>query len=294
MTAPRPPRRDPAPSRWAYRMQRLWLTPVFRALFRIGLPLVLIGGPVTVWLADDTRRAALVSAAEGFREDFQNRPEFMVSLIAVEGAAPDLAEAIRGRLNLALPISSFDIDLDTAQRRVQVLDAVARVEIAVRAGGVLQVAVTERTPALVWRNDGELDLVDATGHRVASLAGRADRADLPLIVGDGANRAAPEALELIAAAAPIGHRIRGLVRVGERRWDVVLDRDQRILLPEGQAAALAALQRFLAEDARTDILNRDVADVDLRLAHRPVLRLTPYAGLQLRRGRGLEPMETDL
>jgi cell division protein FtsQ len=275
-------------------MQRLWLTPLFRTLFRLGLPLVLIGGPVAAYLADDTRRAALVTAAETFREDFQRRPEFMVSLIAVEGAAPELAEAIRGRLNLSLPMSSFDIDLDAAQDRVQALDAVARAEIAVRAGGVLQVAITERTPALVWRNDGGLDLVDASGHRVASLAARADRADLPLIAGAGADGAAPEALELLTAAAPIAHRIRGMVRVGERRWDVALDRDQRILLPEGQAAALAALQRFLAEDARSDILNRDVADVDLRLAHRPVIRLTPYAGLQLRRGRGLEPMETDL
>jgi cell division protein FtsQ len=275
-------------------MQRLWLTPLFRTLFRIGLPLALIGGPVALYLADDARRAALVTAAAAFREDFQNRPEFMVSLISVEGAAPELAEAIRSRLNLTLPQSSFDIDLAAAQDRVQALDAVARVEIAVRAGGVLQVAITERTPALVWRNDGGLDLVDAAGHRVASLAARADRADLPLIAGVGAAAAAPEALELIAAAAPVAHRIRGLVRVGERRWDIALDRDQRILLPEGQAAALAALQRFLAEDARADILNRDVADVDLRLAHRPVIRLTPYAGLQLRRGRGLEPMETDL
>jgi cell division protein FtsQ len=191
-------------------------------------------------------------------------------------------------------MSSFDIDLDAAQDRVQALDAVARAEIAVRAGGVLQVVITERVPAFVWRNDGGLDLVDASGHRVASLAARADRADLPLIAGEGADLAAAEAAALIAAAQPVAHRIRGLVRVGARRWDVALDRDQRILLPEGQAAALAALQRFLAEDARADILNRDVADVDLRLAHRPVVRLTPYAGLQLRRGRGLEPMETDL
>ncbi|HEX9858962.1 MAG TPA: cell division protein FtsQ, partial [Paracoccaceae bacterium] len=32
--APAAARRDPAPSRAAYRMQRLWLTPVFRAVMR--------------------------------------------------------------------------------------------------------------------------------------------------------------------------------------------------------------------------------------------------------------------
>jgi cell division protein FtsQ len=31
-------RRDPAPSRLTYRVQRLWLTPLFRALLRSGCP----------------------------------------------------------------------------------------------------------------------------------------------------------------------------------------------------------------------------------------------------------------
>ena len=35
---PEPGKRDPAPSRWAYRMQRLWLTPVVRRMARVGLP----------------------------------------------------------------------------------------------------------------------------------------------------------------------------------------------------------------------------------------------------------------
>lgn len=287
-------RRDPAPSRLAWRMQRMWLTPLFRLTFRLGLPLVIVGGPVALYLADDVRRAALVTAAAEFREEFEARPEFAVGLISVEGAAPDLAQAIRRRLNLTLPMSSFDIDLAAARDRVQALDAVARADLAIRAGGVLEVAIVERVPALVWRDGAALHLIDRSGHRVASLAARSDRADLPLIAGEAAPAATAEALELLAAAAPIGPRIRGLVWVGERRWDLVLDRDQRVLLPEGRAAALAALQRFLAEDAREDLLARDVAAVDLRLSHRPVLRLTPYAGLQLRRGRGLEPMETEL
>ena len=41
-TKPAAPRRDPAPSRWAYRMNRLWLTPLFRAALRVGLPAFLV------------------------------------------------------------------------------------------------------------------------------------------------------------------------------------------------------------------------------------------------------------
>ena len=43
-------RADPAPSRWAWRMQRLMLTPGFRKLLRVGVPVLVIGGLAgSVW-----------------------------------------------------------------------------------------------------------------------------------------------------------------------------------------------------------------------------------------------------
>ena len=53
-----PLRRDPAPSRWSYRMQRLWLTPLFRMLFRVGVPVVLLAGSAGLVLHDQGRRDA--------------------------------------------------------------------------------------------------------------------------------------------------------------------------------------------------------------------------------------------
>jgi cell division protein FtsQ len=287
-----PARREIAPSRWAYRMQRLWLTPIFRVLFRVGLPSVLLLSAAAIYLSDQGRRDAITQFFVTLRTDFQNRPEFMVTLVSVEGASPDLADAIRAKLDLPLPQSSFTMDLDGARARIEALDAVQMAELRVRTGGILQVLITERTPALVWRTDDGIELLDAGGHRVASLAERIDRADLPLVAGAGADVAAGEAMELLQAAGPLGPRIRGLVRMGERRWDVVLDRDQRILLPAENP--VAALQRLLTINATEDLFARDIAAFDLRIGQRPVLRLTPYAQLQLRRARGHEPPESEL
>jgi cell division protein FtsQ len=80
--------------------------------------------------------------------------------------------------------------------------------------------------------------------------------------------------------------LRGLVRVGERRWDVVLDRDQRILLPE--ADPVPALERVIALDEATELLARDVAVVDMRNPSRPTLRLTAAAMEELRRLRAID------
>jgi cell division protein FtsQ len=288
----RQPRREIAPSRWSYRMQRLWLTPVFRALFRYGLPVFIVFAAMGLYLQNDTRRAALAQTFVDLREQFQARPEFRVSLISVEGASSELADAIRGKLDLHLPQSSFDIDLEGARAQIEALDAVEAAEIKVRTGGILQIDITERTPVMLWRHGARIDMIDAGGHRVASLAARSDRPDLPLIAGDGAAMAAVEAAQVLAAASPLEQRIRGLVRVGERRWDIVLDRDQRILLPAEKP--VAAIERLLALDQAQDILARDIAAVDLRVPARPVLRLTPYAQLQLRRAQGLEPPESEL
>ena len=288
--APRP-RRDPAPSRWAYRAQRLWLTPLFRVALRIGLPAAAAAGLVALVFADTDRRAAITGVFTRLVDSFEDRPEFMVSLLSVDGASPELSDRIRATLGLKLPLSSFDIDLMAARGRIEAIDAVARAEVRVRSG-VLEVRVTEREPALIWRRGDRLVLIDATGRRVDDLAFRNERPDLPVIAGEGADAAAAEAIEILAAAQPIGKRLRGLVRMGERRWDLVLDRDQRILLPVQEP--VAALERLIVLDEAEDLLARDVTAIDLRLKDRPVLRLAPYALGEIRRARGQDTSGSDL
>lgn len=278
--AARPSRRDPAPSRLAFRLQRLWLTPVVRAVTRIGLPVFAVVLGLGLWLGDDGRRADLIAHYEDIKTTIQNRPEFMVSLLKIEGAGPEVDGAIRAMLPVTLPASSFDIDLEAYRTMIRRLDAVADASLVIRPGGLLQVSVTERTPTILWRTPNGIEMLDPTGHRVATLIDRASRPDLPLIAGEGADAAVPEALAVLRAAQPILPRARGLVRVGERRWDLVLDRDQRILLP--QAHPVRAVERLIALDKAEDLLNRDFTHLDLRNETRPTIRLSAQALDQFR------------
>ena len=91
---------------------------------------------------------------------------------------------------------------------------------------------------------------------------------------------------MIEAAAPLGERLHGLVRMGERRWDVVLRDGRRILLPAEDAQT--ALDRVLALDDAQDVLGRDVVRIDMRNPARPSLQLSPHALTELRRMRGIE------
>ncbi|EKD60442.1 MAG: hypothetical protein ACD_54C00738G0001, partial [uncultured bacterium] len=136
-------------------------------LFRVGLPLLVVGGITTAVLQSDARRAAIGQSFADLRTKFEQRPEFRVSLLSVEGASRDLTDAVRAKLALKLPQSSFDLNMDALRQKAESMNAVASAELRVRAGGVLQVVVTERDPAAIWRTDAGLVLLDATGHRVA-------------------------------------------------------------------------------------------------------------------------------
>lgn len=268
-------RSDPAPSRWSYRMQRILLTPTYRFAVRAGVPFLLSAGLTYGYFASDARRDAVVGQLAEWRRAFETRPQFMVNLMAVDGASPAVEDDIREVAQIDFPVSSFDLDLAGLQATISDIPAVASASLRVRTGGVLDVIVTERRPVVLWRTDTGVALVDREGIVVGGLPSRTDRPELPLLVGKGAEGAVPEALEIFAAARPIAGRIRGLVRVGERRWDLVLDRDQRIMLPE--EAPVVALERVIALDQAQDVLERDVAAVDMRLAARPTVRMTEGA-----------------
>jgi cell division protein FtsQ len=278
-----PPRRDPAPSRLRYKLNRLWLRPGFRKLVNFGVPM--LAGVAAVWTVSaeyDLRGRALGLVAAA-REAIVQRPQFVITAMEVPEVSRDLAEAIRVAAFVHLPVSSLELDVNAVRARVEALDAVQRARVRALASGVLEIQAVERVPVVVWRSERGLELLDRDGVRVAEIDGRVRRPDLPLIAGAGAPAHVPEALALLGGAQPIGARIRGLVRVGERRWDLVLDRGQVVKLPE--TAPAAALERVMALAAAEDLLKRDVAVVDMRDPRRPMLRMTEHAVSELERLR---------
>ena len=280
-------KRDPAPSRLQYRLERMWLRPIWRRAARVGIPAVLVAVTAGIWLSDQDRRALLTDGVQQVMDKVQSRDEFQVRTMTVEGASPVVDKALRAMLPVDLPASSFDIDLTALRLQVMELDVIESIDLRIKPGGILSAVVKEREPAILWRHARGIEILDKTGHRVASVTSRDVRPDLPLIAGEGADLAVTEAMALVDAAGPILPRVRGLVRRGERRWDLVLDHGQRIMLPA--TGALTALEAAMAIDRAQDMLGRDIAVVDLRHPSRPVMRLGIDARNTIRQARG-EPL----
>ncbi|MEJ6398438.1 cell division protein FtsQ/DivIB [Yoonia sp. 208BN28-4] len=273
--------RDPAPSKWGYRYQRLMLTPGFRGAVRIGVPLALIAIIGTTWLSRDSNREMVTAKIADIKASLQQRPEFMITEMKVTGGDLQIATDVATVLPLEFPLSSFDLDMEAVRNTVEDLYAVESARVRVGEGGALDINVTPRVPVAIWRDGETLRLIDADGVFSGIIDTRAVRRDLPLIAGDGAEQHINEALVLFTTARPVGDRVRGLVRMGERRWDMVMDRGQRILLPEN--APIAALDRVIALQQAQDLLARDVATIDMRNANRPTIKMTDAAANALRR-----------
>lgn len=275
-------------ARMSYRLQRIWLTPFYRGLITRGLPSLLVIAVLVLVATNPQNRLQAALWGEALYAAVVDRPEFMVTSLQLSPVAPELDRSIRARLAEELPQSSFRLDLPALRAELEAYDSVAEASLRLGAGGEMFVNLKERAPVVVWHSGFERQLLDIDGHRVAILSETAALPDLPLIAGDGAQAHVREALALLDAALPIGDRLRGLVRVGERRWDVVLDRDQRIRLPE--QGAMHALERALALNDAQDLLARDVLSVDLRNPTRPILHVSPGAIETLRAIR-LKPSE---
>ncbi|ETA49770.1 cell division protein FtsQ/DivIB [Ponticoccus alexandrii] len=304
---PQMARLDPRVSRMRYRMERLMLTPLFRFTLRVGLPFALCFGGASLWFSTEANREAFNLMISDVQAAVQNRPEFQVKLMAVDGASVPVAQAIRAEIPVDFPISSFELDLTDMQARVAALDAVRSADLRIRQSGVLQVDVVERQPVVLWRAADGLFLLDEEGVTVGPAGSRMEHAELPVIAGDilrpeeaallaarsatlsdadrrraealrlSMREVVSEALALYRAAEPLQGRLRGFERMGARRWDVVLDRDQRILLPESGAVRALEHVTALALAPHVKLLSRDLLAVDLRLPHRPTIRLSDDA-----------------
>lgn len=265
------PNSDKVPSRANYLIQRLLLAKSVALFLRIFVPVVGVAGGafgLLAWSGFDLRLNDVISQVQ---KEVKYNPEFMIGGAIVQGASQDTEKEIRALLPTSFPVSPFDIDVKTLKQEVEQLPAAASASVSMNPSGYVEIAVIEHEPALIWRNELDLHLLDAEGRIIGSAGQRLDYPDLMLVAGPGSTEAAAEAIQIMSTARPIGKMIRGLVRVGERRWDVVLDRSRKIMLPEKEPAA--ALAKLIYRNNTDGILSREISAVDLRNPERMTVRL---------------------
>ena len=267
---PKLKKRDPAPSRLGYKFSRWMLSPFIKKSVFFGMPLIILLLPVFIFLKDQNNKNLVEEIVLDFYRKIIERPEFMLSALSIQGSSDSLNAEIREILGLNFPISSFDLDLADLRNRVLSLPPVETAEVRLEGGSILHVKVKEKVPALLLKDDSGIHVLNKNGDYIRPLLSTEYGSKLPVITGEGAQKAAAEAFILFSALYDKLDEVRGLVLVGGRRWNIVLKSGQVIMLPEKKPEQ--AVQKILILDKAEKILSRDIAVFDFRLPYRITLR----------------------
>jgi len=186
---------------------------------------------------------------------------FKVKNVHVQGAGALSQRDILAAAAISPGEPTLGIDLNMLRERVEKVGWVRSARVIRLLPDTIVVAVDERPPAAVWQHAGRMQVVDAQGQPITE----ADPGlfnNLPLIVGAGADVAAPSILPAIAQRPRLAERVEALVRVDNRRWDLRLKDGGLVQLPAvGEDAALIQLDQL---DGRQRILDLGFERIDLR------------------------------
>lgn len=199
---------------------------------------------------------------------------FAISQIDIAGNSETSEIDVMGAIHLdgwtALP----GFSPEAARERIAELPWVQEASVQKVYPGTLQVKLAERTPFALWQQGDAISVIEQDGKVIAPYR-NGKFAALPLVVGDGAAEKASMFIAGMKRFPSIAGRVKGYVRVADRRWDLILDNGVTVKLPE--RGELAAVQKLLALQADQGLLDKDIVAIDMRLDERIAVRLSEAA-----------------
>lgn len=252
------------------RVVPLWRSRPALALWALLSVASFLGGGI--WLLSNGVAARVSERARGKIIAVSREMGFTVREILVMGRSQttrlDLLDAIH--IDRGDPILTFD--LNAARQRVESLPWVHSATIERMLPDIVFVTVAERKPFALWQNKGQFALIDSEGKVIINEG--VDRfSDLFQVVGDDAPAHAAKLLEMLATQPELLTEAKAAVRVGGRRWNILMNNGINVHLPEDNAEN--AWARLAEYERANQVLDRDIKVLDLRIPDRLIVRKTP-------------------
>lgn len=234
---------------------------------------------VVLLIVLSVRSAAPGGTLATLRERFGGAVGFAglrVQEVVIEGRANTPEPLLRAALGVTTGSPILGFSLEAARQRIETLSWVEHATVERQLPGTIVVNLQERRPFAIWQNGGKFVLIDRAGQTVAHQDVAGFRT-LPLVVGPGAPSGAAALIDALMERPALQARVVAAVRVGERRWNLHMNNNADVLLPEGHEAA--ALDRLMQLQQDHDLLDRPLVAIDMRLPDRLVLRPRPDAAM---------------
>lgn len=197
---------------------------------------------------------------------------FSVDDVIIEGNGETSDIDVLQALGLGGDASVMAMDVAQARAALVALPWVRNAEVRKIYPNDIAIELDERKAFAIWQNGSDLFLIERDGGVIARM-NQKRYVGLPFFVGLGADGRAQEMVGVMNGYPELADRVRAYVRIADRRWDLHLNNGVIVRLPEEDtASAVAELARL---DSERNLLSRDLAAIDMRLADRIAIRLTP-------------------
>jgi cell division protein FtsQ len=189
--------------------------------------------------------------------------------VKVQGYRRTPAQDIAQALGVRVGDPMIWVKLQSIYDRLNTLPWVKEVVVERKWPNQLFIQIQEKEPLARWQQNYKVALIDADGTVIPSQDLHTFK-HLPLIIGEGAPKAAKEVLEALAKFPDIQNHVVAAIRISQRRWNLLLSHNKMVYLPEvNQEEALQLLDGLHKSQG---IFSKFEKFLDLRVKDKVVLR----------------------
>lgn len=197
---------------------------------------------------------------------------FSVRQIYIEGREKTPADALKDIVTTQQGDPLFAVPVKEMQEKLEHLHTVKTASVERELPDILRIRLNEREPVAVWQVGGHLHLIDDEG-KVLKRDIAAKESPLLVVVGEEAPKHVADLFKLLEGEPDLSKRVVAAVWVGKRRWNLRLDRNVNVMLPEDHPEA--AWHRLATMHRDDRILEKNVTSIDLRLEEKVFIKLAP-------------------
>jgi len=188
---------------------------------------------------------------------------FRLENVLIEGQVNTPADYIIAKLEADKNTAIFSINLENVKNNLEKNPWIKNVYIERRMPTTLYIGIVERVPIAIWQINKKLFLIDNEGRKITKSNIDIEKFSyLPHVVGSDANIYANKLIEDVGQYPKLASKIISSVRYGERRWNLNLQENIIIKMPE--TGFEEALQYVVKLNKTSKLFNKNYKTIDLR------------------------------
>ncbi|MCX7318701.1 MAG: FtsQ-type POTRA domain-containing protein [Hyphomicrobiales bacterium] len=243
---------------------------------RVGIAatLLILAGSIGFGVVKGEHVDEVVAAFEDVRNAAANAAGFRISSVVLNGRKQLTQDEILAIGGINGRSSLLFLDAAAVRDKLKANAWIADANVMKLYPDRLQIDVTERNAFALWQEEGKLAVIADDGAVLENYV-PARFVKLPLVVGKGADSQAKDFIALLDRYPQVRAVTKAAIYVGERRWNLRINDNLDVRLPENDVGnALATLSKL---DREERLFSRDIVAIDMRLPDRLTVRLSEEA-----------------